>query len=264
MTVDEIELMQKLDKADSMLNSGGFSDFDLLIGDISDPRLDALRDNKLNSEVSGNLKEILKELLTISRKQSRGGLDTDNELFESDLARLRDLIQAIIERTPRPATRDLQDLRNLVNGDWKLLYSNSEMFRFYNGITGFVNVFPGSKFKDLYLQYQSDNVLSESKFFEELSTPLGTTTATVFSNWEMVKEMSFMTNDNSVVIRNFVIKVTAGPFEYEAQENWKSLRTMSMNELVYVDDNIMILRNCGALRVFFVLERSKPYTTSSS
>jgi hypothetical protein len=50
--------------------------------------------------------------------------------------------------------------------------------------------------------------MSESKFFEELSTPLGTTTATVFSNWEMVKEMSFMTNDNSVVIRNFVIKVT--------------------------------------------------------
>ena len=35
--------MEILDKADNMLNSGGFGDFDLLIGDISDPRLDALR-----------------------------------------------------------------------------------------------------------------------------------------------------------------------------------------------------------------------------
>ena len=69
-----------------------------------------------------------------------------------------------------------------------------------------------------------------------------------------------MTNDNSVVLRSFCIKVTAGPFEYEAQENWKSLRTMSMNELVYVDKDVMIMRNCGALRVFFVMQRSKTYS----
>ena len=43
MTEEELEMMQKLDKADNMLNSGGFGDFDLLIGDVSDPRLDALR-----------------------------------------------------------------------------------------------------------------------------------------------------------------------------------------------------------------------------
>ena len=43
--------------------------------------------------------------------------------------------------------------------------------------------------------------------------------------------------------------------EYEAQENWKSLRTMSMNELVYIDDRIKIARNCGALRIYFLYER---------
>lgn len=67
--------------------------------------------------------------------------------------------------------------------------------------------------------------------------------------------MSFMTNENSVVLRSYCTKVTAGPMEYEAQENWKSLRTMSMNEVVYLDDKIMIKRNCGALRIFFVYER---------
>ena len=81
--------------------------------------------------------------------------------------------------------------------------------------------------------------------------------ATVFSSWELVKEMSFMTNDNTVVLRSFCEKVTAGPFEYEAQENWKSLRTMSMNELLYVDDDLLLMRNCGALRIFFVYQRRK-------
>ena len=136
-----------------------------------------------------------------------------------------------------------------------MLYTNSEMFRFYNGITGFVNVFPASRFKQLSLKYESDGYMSESKFFEEFETPLGTKTATVYSSWELVKEMSFMTNDNTVVLRSFCEKVLAGPFEYEAQENWKSLRTMSMNELIYVDENLMLMRNCGALRIFFVLER---------
>jgi hypothetical protein len=51
------------------------------------------------------------------------------------------------------------------------------------------------------------------------------------------------------------IKVTAGPMEYEAQENWKSLRTLSMNELMYVDENIKIMRNCGALRIYFIYEK---------
>ena len=61
-----------------------------------------------------------------------------------------------------------------------------------------------------------------------------------------------MTNENSVVLRNYCTKVTAGPMEYEAEENWKSLRSMAMNELVYVDDRVKIMRNTGALRIFFV------------
>jgi hypothetical protein len=32
---------------------------------------------------------------------------------------------------------------------------------------------------------------------------------------------------------------------------------MSMNELMYVDENIKIMRNCGALRIYFIYERIK-------
>tara|TARA_A100001035_G_C27506362_1_gene374316 strand:- start:72 stop:587 length:516 start_codon:yes stop_codon:yes gene_type:complete len=165
---------------------------------------------------------------------------------------MRDLVQSVTEKAGPAAARDVDDLRKAINGKWRLLYTNSEMFSFYNGVTGFANVFPTTKFEDLAMQYISDGYISESRYYETLSSPLGEIPCTVFSNWEVVKEMSFMTNANSVVLRNYCSKVTAGPMEYVAEENWKSLRTMSMNELIYVDDKIKIMRNTGALRIFFV------------
>lgn len=253
LSESELELMKVLDNADNMLNSGSFGDFDKLIGDVNDPRLQALREKRDGAdEVEGGLDDVLSELIELSRKQSRCGLDRPDEM---EAARIRDLVQAVIERAPRAASRDIKDLLQSINGEWKMLFTNSEMFNFYNGITGFANVFPASKFQDLKLKYKSDGYLSEALYVENLATPLGPVDATVFSNWDLMKEMSFMTNENSVVLRSYCSKVTAGPMEYEAQENWKSLRTMSMNEILYVDSEIMLMRNCGALRIYFVLER---------
>lgn len=254
LSVKELEMMELLDKADNMLNSGSFGDFDRLIGDINDPRLQALRQKRDGAtEVDGKLQDLVVELLQLGNQQSRCGLDKPTE---ENAARIRDLIQAVIEKNPALAeTKDILDIRTSIIGKWKLLYSNSEMFDFYNGVTGFANVFPSSKFQDLTVEFNSDGYLNEAKYIEKLSTPLGSVDATVYANFDLLKEMSFMTNTNSVVLRNYCTKVTAGPMEYEAQENWKSLRTLSMNEVVYVDDKIKITRNCGALRIYFLFAR---------
>lgn len=253
LSAGDLELMKTLDKADNMLNSGDFGDFDKLIDDIDDPRLAALREKEPGAEdVQGGLADVLDELVGMCRDQARCGLDRPDE---DDQARMRDLVQAVTEKAPPAASRDIDELRQAINGKWRLLYTNSEMFSFYNGVTGFANVFPTTKFEDLAMQYISDGYISESRYFETLTSPLGEIPCTVFSNWELVKEMSFMTNANSVVLRNYCAKVTAGPMEYLAEENWKSLRTMAMNELIYVDDKIKIMRNTGALRIFFVYLR---------
>ena len=250
LSQSELEAMETLDKADNMLTGGDFGDFDRLIDDVDDPRLAALREkNKGAAGIQGELQEILDELISMCKEQSRCGLDKPEE---EDQARMRDLVQSVTEKAGPAAARDVDDLRKAINGKWRLLYTNSEMFSFYNGVTGFANVFPTTKFEDLAMQYISDGYISESRYYETLSSPLGEIPCTVFSNWEVVKEMSFMTNANSVVLRNYCSKVTAGPMEYVAEENWKSLRTMSMNELIYVDDKIKIMRNTGALRIFFV------------
>mmetsp|Transcript_13982 Transcript_13982/g.13496 ORF Transcript_13982/g.13496 Transcript_13982/m.13496 type:complete len:534 (+) Transcript_13982:949-2550(+) len=250
---NELDLMQALDKADNMLNSGSFSDFDSLIGDVNDPRLQALREERDGAdEVTGELMIVLKDLLALSKEQKRCGLDRPEE---ETAARIRDLVQAVFEKSPRMANRKIEQTRQDVCGTWRLMYTNSEMFEFYHGVTGFANVLPTSKFEDLNVQYRSDGYLNEAEYFEKLSTPLGDLDATVYSTWDLMKEMSFMTNENSIVLRSYCTKVTAGPMEYEAQENWKSLRTLSMNELMYVDENIKIMRNCGALRIYFIYEK---------
>ena len=138
LSASELELMETLDKADNMLNSGSFSDFDQLIGDMNDPRLQALRDRDTQSpEVRGSLLDIVKNLKTMARDQKRCGIDRPSE---EDQARLRDLCSALIETAPKAYLRDTKELLKMINGRWKLLYTNSEMFEFYNGITGFVNV----------------------------------------------------------------------------------------------------------------------------
>ena len=254
LSEEELEMMQSLDKADNMLNSGSFGDFDQLIGDVNDPRLQALRESndESNLKLKGKLNDVVSELASLCKKQSRCGLDKPSEEEET---KIRNLIAAVIEKGDKLSNKDINVIRSAVNGKWRLMYTNSEMFDFYNGVTGFANVFPATKFNDLTLQYSSDGFLSEAKYFEKLTTPMGSIDATVYANWDLMKEMSFMTNDNSVVLRSYCTKVTAGPMEYEAQENWKSLRTLSMNEVVYVDNDIQIMRNCGALRIFFVLEK---------
>lgn len=255
LTGEELELLQALDKADSLLNTGSFNDYDTLIGDQDDPRLvnarSILADTiPLNSEVN----EIIRNLISLSSEQKRCGIDQPNE---QDEVILRDLSQGIIDKSVKLASKDINTIRNLLVGKWKLLYTNSEMFSFYNGVTGFANVFPGAKFQDISLEYLSDGYLNEAKYLENLNTPLGNTLATVYCNWDLLKETSYITNENSVILRSYCTKVTAGPMTYRAEENWKSLRTLAMNELVYIDSDFMLMRNAGALRVYFVLVKEK-------
>ena len=210
LTESELELMEQLDKADNMLNSGSFGDFDRLIGDVNDPRLQALRAERDGAEeVSGQLTDVLKELITLGKQQTRCGLDRPDEETQ---ARIRDLVQAVVEKAPKTASRKIEDLRATLNGGWRLMFTNSEMFDFYNGVTGFANVFPAAKFDSLSVQYSSDGYLSEAQYVEKLNTPLGVIDATVFANWDLLKEMSFMTNENSVVLRNYCTKVRGCAF----------------------------------------------------
>ena len=82
----------------------------------------------------------------LGKQQSRCGLDKPDE---ETAARIRDLVQAVVEKAPKIASQNIDKLRLAVNGKWRLMFTNSEMFDFYNGVTGFANVFPAAKFDSL-------------------------------------------------------------------------------------------------------------------
>ena len=130
-TESELELMKLLDTADNLLNSGSFEDFDKLIGDENDPRLVDAR--ALSSAKQGDLRKDLDELVRLASKQKRCGLEAPDE-FEA--ARIADAYQGVLQNCAPLVSRDIYDIKTSLNGRWKLLFSNSEMFRFYNGLTG--------------------------------------------------------------------------------------------------------------------------------
>lgn len=253
----DMDYIELLEKADSLLASRSFDAFDRMIGDTDDPRLlAAKRDNVLENNAPSSLSDALSNLVQLSKRHARCGIDIDSE--GESMGEMRAAYQYLLDNvTPLATMADVPEIRNAMVGRWNLLFTNSEMFRFYKGVTGLSGVFPASKFLRMSLEYSSDGYLHECKYFEQLSTPLGEVTVTTYSGWDMIKEISFMTNEPSVVTRNYCQKVTAGPFNYEAEENWKSLRTMALNEVVYIDRRYLVVRNAGALRVFFVFEREE-------
>eukprot|EP01039_Chlorochromonas_danica_P009160 gene9160-10112_t len=255
--VVDMDYIELLEKADSLLAARSFDAFDRMIGDTDDPRLlAAKRDNILENNAPSSLSDALSNLVQLSKRNARCGIDIDSE--GESMAEMRAAYQHVLDNiTPLATMAEVPEIRKAMVGRWNLLFTNSEMFRFYKGVTGLSGVFPASKFLRMSLEYSSDGYLHECKYFEQLSTPLGEVTVTTYSGWDMVKEISFMTNEPSIVTRNYCQKVTAGPFNYEAEENWKSLRTMALNEVVYIDRRYLVVRNAGALRVFFVFEREE-------
>lgn len=274
MTPEEQEMMEMVDQADKLLSERSFKAFDTLIGDTEDPRLNPTFDEDLDPSApkpprfdTKDEREAARKILSLAEsKITRCGLDpVDEETSGALRAAFQNVVDTMVKSPQGPlalragdASNPKKIMQQVAGGKWKLLYTNSDMLAFYSGVTGLVNVFPGSKFVGLDLQYESDGYLSEAKYLEELTSPLvGSVTATVSANWEIVKETSFMTNEDALILRSYVNKVTAGPFKYDAEENWKSLRCLAMNEVVYVDEDALLIRNAGALRVFFVLKRIK-------
>jgi polyhydroxyalkanoate synthesis regulator phasin len=211
--------------------------------------------------------------------------NSEQEENEEDIVQIRSLFQQICDILPATSEQTLAQkvtqqiaalptsssalISTTINvmkfiaprlvGSWRLLFTNSDMMSFYNGVSGFANIIPGGTvFQGLQIDVIYDGYINEIQYLEDLKVNiLGLKELQVqtFANFEIIKEISFMTNEDTVVLRNYVNKVQAGPFTYKAEDNWKSLRSFAMNELVYLDDDLLLMRNAGALRVFFIFQR---------
>lgn len=309
LSQEDYEMLQILDQADNLLNTGSFVSFDQLIGDTDDERLEAVKtlekEKKSLQSIPGAVgkktkkeefvEEIVERILALGQRQERCGIElkksyeqskqpkettTDEQQqntqqqqqqtfgdvnlkdYESVDREFNYLLQLLTDNSPKLGqSKTIQEILTLLNGKWNLLYTNSDMFYFYNGLSGFINILPGSKLMSLDMEFQSDGYLSETLITEKVMNTILPNKPifpiTITGNYEIVKEISFMTNELSILFRHYPKDVTVTKLKYQAEDYWKSLRGIALNEIIYIDNKTLIFRNAGALRIFFILQRKE-------
>lgn len=314
LSQEDYEMLQILDQADNLLNTGSFVSFDQLIGDTDDERLEAVKtlekEKKNLQSIPGAVskktkkeefvEEIVERILALGQRQERCGIElkksyeqskqpketttttTDDQQntqqqqqqqrqtfgdvnlkdYESVDREFNYLLQLLTDNSPKLGqSKTIQEILRLLNGKWNLLYTNSDMFYFYNGLSGFINILPGSKLMSLDMEFQSDGYLSETLITEKVMNTILPNKPifpiTITGNYEIVKEISFMTNELSILFRHYPKDVTVTKLKYQAEDYWKSLRGIALNEIIYIDNKTLIFRNAGALRIFFILQRKE-------
>jgi hypothetical protein len=105
--------------------NSSFGDYSSLIGDDT-----TLIDQQLLAapKVDGSdLQSSLDKLISLSKKQKKCGLE---EVSESDAASILELFQQVLAKIdPALVEYEIGDIKMKLNGTWKLLYTNSEMFK---------------------------------------------------------------------------------------------------------------------------------------
>ena len=104
-----------------------FGDYSSLIGDdaaLADKELLKSSDSSMTAG-SSNVEDDVNSLLQYSNKIQKCGL----EATEADATVLFDLFQRVLAKSPPLVKYEIGDLKMKLNGTWKLLYTNSEMFK---------------------------------------------------------------------------------------------------------------------------------------
>lgn len=102
-----------------------FGDYSSLIGDdaaLADKELLKSRDSMIGSS---DVEDDVNSLIEYSNKIQKCGL----EASEADATALFDLFQRVLTKSTPLVKYEIGDLKMKLNGTWKLLYTNSEMFK---------------------------------------------------------------------------------------------------------------------------------------
>ena len=101
-----------------------FGDYSSLIGDET-----TLVDKELLKVQKGSddFNMALEKLISLSKKQKKCGLE---DMSETDAASLLESFQQVlVTANPALVEYEIGDIKMMLNGSWKLLYTNSEMFK---------------------------------------------------------------------------------------------------------------------------------------
>ncbi|KAL7570090.1 hypothetical protein ACA910_017121 [Epithemia clementina (nom. ined.)] len=145
---------------------------------------------------------------------------------------------------------------SMVAGSWKLLYTSSSAMKFNKGLSGLGGSFPNGRFGGLVQTLSPSALLPDVEYKEriEVMKPGQSFDVTVNGNWELRQTTSLFTGERSIMIAVDPDRVRYGPTSTKA-DHWKSLGPTNMLDLVYLDDNLRIMRGSTSMDTIFVFQR---------
>mmetsp|Transcript_22899 Transcript_22899/g.32035 ORF Transcript_22899/g.32035 Transcript_22899/m.32035 type:complete len:631 (+) Transcript_22899:138-2030(+) len=148
---------------------------------------------------------------------------------------------------------DLDDLA----GTWELVFSSSSAMKFNKGLSGLGGSFPSGKFAGLKQVLKANKYLTDMEYIERIQVNPDTASFDVRVNgdWELDKQVSLFTGQQTTVVRVVPDRVTYGPTSTRA-DHWKSLGPLNSLDVAYLDDDLRIMRGNTATENVFIFRKS--------
>ena len=206
------------------------------------------------AESKDTLLKILEEIYNEDEPEDLPcGLTTDEN------TQLR-VLEAVAELEKQPFNQVLSRGADIspedLSGNWELLYTSSAMMKFNKGLTGLGSSFPSGKFGGLKQKLKASKYLSDVEYIERIKVnpEVSSFDVTVTGDWELKRSVSLFTGDPSIVLVIEPERVVYGPTSTRA-DHWKSVRSMNLLDVTYLDNDLRIMRGNTSTDTLFVFRR---------
>jgi len=141
-------------------------------------------------------------------------------------------------------------------GSWDLLYTSSGMMSYNRGLSGLGGSFPQGRFGGLRQNLLATKYMADVEYIEKIDvTPdINSFNVVVNGDWELKNSVSLLTGSPSTILAVEPDRVRYGPTETRA-DHWKSVRSMNLLDLSYLDDDLRIMRGNTSTDTLFIFKR---------
>ena len=179
------------------------------------------------------------------------------ECSEKDESRVLEVVKAL-ESSPENLLlkREIQNID--IAGSWDLVFTSSGMFKFNRGLTGLAGSVPNAEFGGLKQIITVDNFFSDLEYIERINvngSDENSFDAKVNADWELKKSVSLFSGEPTVIMSVEPDKVTYGPTSTRA-DHWKSVRSMNLLDISYLDSDLRIMRGNTSTDTVFVFKKA--------
>lgn len=223
--------------------------------------IDALFED-VDDDVSESKKDLLLEMIA---KLDDSSIDDEVELLpcglDSTEKQQAEILEIVTQLEAEPQNVCLASGGKIsmmdLAGSWDLLYTSSSMMKFNKGLTGLGGSFPNGKFGGLGQKLIATKYITDVEYVERINVipEANSFDARVNGDWELKSSVSLFTGAPSTILSVEPDKVMYGPTTTRA-DHWKSVRSMNLLDLSYLDDDLRIMRGNTSTDTLFIFRRS--------